>query len=79
MRPVALGVAGYRAALGQAETDTLLARSFVDDFFEGSAGNLLASLLGSKRIRSENMEQLRRIVESAAGRKNRGAEEQENR
>jgi predicted transcriptional regulator len=64
----------YLAPLGQAETDALLARQFVDDFFEGSASNLLLSLLGSKRIRREDVEQLRRIMESTEGKRTRGGE-----
>ena len=39
----------YLAALGREETAVRLAGGFVDDFFAGSASNLVMSLLGSKR------------------------------
>jgi predicted transcriptional regulator len=56
----------YLAALGREETAALLARGFVDDFFGGSAGNLVMSLLGSQRLKPKEIEQLRRILESTA-------------
>ena len=56
----------YLAALGREETAALLARDFVDDFFAGSAGNLVMSLLGSQRLKPEEVEQLRRILRPAS-------------
>jgi predicted transcriptional regulator len=58
----------YLAALGRAETAALLARGFVDDFFAGSAGNLVMSLLGSQRLKPQDIERLRRVLESASKR-----------
>jgi BlaI family transcriptional regulator, penicillinase repressor len=56
----------YLAALGRDETATLLAGGFVDDFFAGSASNLVMSLLGSKRLNSGEIERLRRALESTS-------------
>ena len=54
----------YVAALGREQTAALLARGFVDDFFGGSAHNLVMSLLGSQRLKPQEIEQLRKILES---------------
>jgi BlaI family transcriptional regulator, penicillinase repressor len=56
----------YLAALGREETAALLARGFVDDFFAGSAGNLVMSLLGSERLKPAEIEGLRRMLESTS-------------
>ena len=64
----------YLAALGREETAALLARDFVDDFFAGSAGNLVMSLLGSQRLKPEEVEQLRRILRPAS---DQGSEKKE--
>jgi BlaI family transcriptional regulator, penicillinase repressor len=57
----------YLGALSREETAVFLAGGFVDDFFAGSAGNLVMSLLGSKRLRPDEIEQLRGMLESGAG------------
>ncbi len=49
----------YLAALSREETAVLLAGGFVDDFFAGSASNLVMSLLGSKRLKPGEIERLR--------------------
>jgi predicted transcriptional regulator len=54
----------YLAALDRGKTADFLAGGFVDDFFAGSATNLVMSLLGSKRLKPGEIEQLRRILES---------------
>ncbi len=56
----------YLAALSREETAARLARGFVDDFFDGSAGSLVMSLLGSKRLKPQEIEQLRRMLQSAS-------------
>lgn len=56
----------YLAALGREETAVLLAGGFVDDFFAGSASNLVMSLLGSKRLKPGEIERLREILESTS-------------
>ena len=58
----------YAAALGREKTVTLLAGDFVDGFFGGSARDLMVSLLGSKRLKPAEIDQLRGILESAADR-----------
>ena len=54
----------YLAALSREETATALAGGFVEDFFDGSASNLVMSLLGSKRFEADEIEQLRRVLKS---------------
>ncbi len=56
----------YLSALGREATADLLTGGFVDDFFAGSAGNLVMSLLGAKRLSADEIEQLRRMLESTA-------------
>ena len=58
--------AHYLAALSREETAAALAGGFVEDFFGGSASNLVMSLLGSKRLKPDEIEQLRRVLESAS-------------
>jgi predicted transcriptional regulator len=57
----------YLAALDRRQTADLLAGGFVDDFFAGSASNLVMSLLGSKRLKPGEIERLRRVLESGHG------------
>jgi predicted transcriptional regulator len=56
----------YLAAMGREETAALLARGFVDDFFAGSAGNLVMSLLGCERLKPQEIERLRRVLDRAS-------------
>ncbi len=56
----------YLAALSREETAAALAGGFVEDFFGGSASNLVMSLLGSKRLKADEIEQLRRVLESVS-------------
>ena len=56
----------YLAALGREETAILLAGGFADDFFAGSASNLVMSLLGSKRLTPGEIERLRQVLESTS-------------
>jgi len=56
----------YVAALDREKTTTLLANGFVDDFFGGSARQLVMSLLGSRRLKPEDIERLRRELQSVA-------------
>jgi BlaI family transcriptional regulator, penicillinase repressor len=55
----------YVAALGREETAAALAHGFVDDFFSGSASNLVMSLLGSKRLKPDEVERLRQALQSS--------------
>ena len=54
----------YLAALSREETAAALAGGFVEDFFDGSASNLVMSLLGSKRLKRDEIEHLRRALDS---------------
>ncbi len=56
----------YLATLERAKTVALLAGDFVDGFFGGSARDLMVSLLGSKRLKPSEIDQLRRMLESAS-------------
>ena len=56
----------YLAALSREETAAGLAGGFVDDFFAGSASNLVMSLLGAKRLRPGEIERLRALLESTS-------------
>ncbi len=56
----------YLAALSCEETNALLARGFIDDFFAGSASNLVMSLLGSRRLKPQEIERLRQMLDSAS-------------
>ncbi len=54
----------YLATLSREETAAALAGGFVEDFFGGSASNLVMSLLGSKRLKPDEIEPLRRVLDS---------------
>jgi BlaI family transcriptional regulator, penicillinase repressor len=56
----------YVAALGREKAVALLTGDFVDGFFGGSVRDLMVSLLGSKRLKPTEIEQLRRMLESAS-------------
>jgi BlaI family transcriptional regulator, penicillinase repressor len=56
----------YLAAVTREDTAALLAGEFVNDFFSGSAGNLVMSLLGSKRLSRDDIAELSKLLENAA-------------
>jgi predicted transcriptional regulator len=60
----------YSAALDRGQTAALLAGGFVDDFFGGSASELVMSLLGSRRLNPDDIERLRCLLESARNKGN---------
>ena len=64
----------YAAARDRSKTNALLAGSFVDDFFGGSASGLVMSLLGSRRLTEEEIEHLRSVLDEAkkVGRSKKG-------
>lgn len=43
-----------------------IAAEFVQEFFDGSAANLMMSLLGSRDLKSDDIERLRQALEEAA-------------
>lgn len=57
------GVFRYTAAVERQSAQAQLAVDFVEEFFQGSATNLLMSLLGSQRISKSDIERLKRLVE----------------
>ena len=59
----------YLATMTRPATAAFLAGQFVNDFFEGSASSLMLSLLGTKRLRPDEIEQLRQLIDAAPQRK----------
>lgn len=60
------GADRYLATLSRAQTAALLVGSFVEDFFGGSASNLVMSLLGSRQLHPDEIHRLRHLLESAS-------------
>ena len=56
------GVFRYAAAIGRQPVEAQLTADFVEEFFEGSAANLLMSLLGSQRLSKADIERLKRLM-----------------
>ena len=56
-------VARYRAALSRDEAAGSLAAGLVDEFFDGSASQLVLSLLGSKRMKKADLARLRQLLD----------------
>lgn len=53
----------YRAAVDRDTTAQLLAREFVDDYFGGSASQLVLSLLGGKKAAPDDLRRLRKLLD----------------
>jgi BlaI family penicillinase repressor len=60
--------ARYLAAMSQPATAAFLAGEFVQDFFEGSASSLMMSLLGNQRLRPDEIDELRKLIDAASQR-----------
>ena len=60
------GIYRYFAALERRQAEQQLAEEFVEDFFGGSAADLVMSLLGRKNTDQAQIEQLRKLVQQAA-------------
>ena len=58
--------ARYRPVLGRQEASQRLAAEFTEAFFDGSASQLVMSLLGSKRIKPEELRRLRQLLEETS-------------
>jgi len=56
----------YTSAVSREHTSALLAGEFVNDFFSGSAGKLVMSLLGSKQLSRQEIEQVSKLLENAS-------------
>ncbi len=61
------GVFRYVATIDRDTATANAATKFVDEFFGGSATELVMSLLGTKRISKTELDQLRQLVERASG------------
>ena len=60
------GVFRYAPTVSKEEASGSVAAEFVDAFFSGSASELVMSLLGSKRISADEVDQLRELLDARA-------------
>ncbi len=58
----------YAAAVKRQSVEEQLAADFVHEFFDGSAANLVMSLLGSQRIPKSEIERLKRLIDEKQSR-----------
>ena len=65
------GVFRYAAAVERQLAETQLAADFVEEFFDGSAANLVMSLLGSQRISQSDIQRLKQLMEEKETRSTR--------
>jgi BlaI family transcriptional regulator, penicillinase repressor len=64
----------YLATVDRETTARQVAEGVVDEFFGGSAGDLVMSLLGSQRLKPEDVERLRRLLDDNPGEEPREGE-----
>ena len=57
------GIFRYAAAVERPSVEAQLAADFVQEFFDGSAANLVMSLLGSQRISKSEIQRLKQLME----------------
>lgn len=57
----------YFAAISRRKASQALATEFVDDFFGGSASELVMNLLGSKRLNAKDVAELRKLLNDQHG------------
>lgn len=57
------GVFRYTSAVKRQAVEERLAADFVDEFFDGSAANLVMSLLGGQRISKSDLQRLKRLID----------------
>jgi predicted transcriptional regulator len=69
------GVFRYAAAVERQSAEAQLAVDFVEEFFDGSAANLVMSLLGSQRISQSDIQRLKKLMEEKETRSGRKKEE----
>ncbi len=74
-RDEAAGANRFVAAVSRRRAHSALATDFVHDFFDGSASNLVMSLLGSNRLDRREIERLRQLLDQAAADRKHGAGE----
>ena len=56
----------YTATIDEQKATSQVASEFVNEFFQGSASDLVMSLLGSHRLSSQEVDELRKILDAAA-------------
>lgn len=61
------GANRFVAAVDRDRTNARLASGFVEEFFGGSAANLVMSLLGTSQLDADEIQRLRKLLASAAG------------
>jgi BlaI family penicillinase repressor len=68
------GVFRYTSAVQRQSVQAQLAADFVEEFFDGSASNLVMSLLGSQRISKSDIQHLKRLIDekTSASSRNKG-------
>lgn len=57
------GVFRYAAAVERPSAEAQLAADFVQEFFDGSAANLVLSLLGSQQLSKSDIQRLKRLID----------------
>jgi len=57
----------------RAQASAGIAKKFIDEFFGGSASELVMSLLGSRKIKPGEIERLRKLLDASKGKKNDGS------
>jgi predicted transcriptional regulator len=65
------GANRYVAAVTRDRTNAALASGFVQEFFGGSASNLVMSLLGTEQLDAGEIQRLRRLLAEAAPKSSR--------
>ncbi|MEX2114331.1 MAG: BlaI/MecI/CopY family transcriptional regulator [Pirellulales bacterium] len=63
-RSKAKGGSRYVATTDRVDTARALAETFVDEFFAGSASDLVMSLFGSKRLKQQDLVRMRELLDS---------------
>jgi predicted transcriptional regulator len=57
------------AAAERVETARALAGEFVEEYFDGSLSDLVLSLLGSRKIKPDDVQKLRKLLDEHAARR----------
>ena len=65
------GVYRYAAAVKRELVESQLASDFVQEFFDGSAANLVMSLLGSQRISKADIQRLKSLIDDSGSKSTR--------
>lgn len=63
------GVYRYTARVARPSVEARLASDFLTEFFDGSAANLMMSLLGSRQITPDELDRLRALIQDSGASK----------